>query len=95
MIKRLFAYVCIGLIIIFALDAWAIPPTTDILQRPGGMKCKFFDKSLELVEDKILYWHQLLDIDSRKMVFKSEGGVYTLSYDNPNPWICIPISDPD
>ena len=72
----------------------AAAPTPEMLEREGGMKCKFFDRGLELAEDKILYWHQLLDIDDRKMVFKSDDGVYTLSYDNPNPWICIPIGDP-
>ena len=72
----------------------AAAPTPEMLEQPGGVKCKFFDKNLVLMEDKIFYWDQLIDVEHKKMVFKSDDGIYTIQDGNINPWICIPIGDP-
>jgi len=91
LMKRFLIYFFVGLLAIVALEVWAIPPTPEVLKQSGGVKCKFFDNDLVLIEEKIFYWNQLIDIENRKMVFKTDDGVYTIQDGDPNPWICIPI----
>ena len=69
----------------------AAAPTPEMLEQPGGVKCKFFDRELNLAEEKMFYWKDLIDIDTGKMVFKTDDGVYTIQDGDPNPWICIPV----
>ena len=72
----------------------AAAPTPEMLEKPGGVKCKFFDRSLVLQAEKIFYWNQLIDIEPKKMSFKTDDGVYTVREGDINPWICVPVGDP-
>ena len=69
----------------------AAAPTAEMLQQKGGVKCKFFDRDLNLKEEKIFYWNQLIDVEPKKMVFKADDGIYTIQDGDLNPWICVPI----